>query len=116
MEPLTSFTVGPLGFWECERMPLGLTNIHATFQRLMEPCLGELHLTRCIFYVDDVIVFSQASEEQLPRLSAVFEKLRAPGLKLKPSRCDLLKAQINYLGHVVSNKASLLKLKRLKQS
>ena len=31
----TTFTVGPLGFWECERMPFGLTNAPATFQRLM---------------------------------------------------------------------------------
>ena len=38
-KPLTAFTVGPLGFFECERMPFGLTNAPATFQRLMESCL-----------------------------------------------------------------------------
>lgn len=35
-KPLTAFTVGPLGFYQCERMPFGLTNAPATFQRLME--------------------------------------------------------------------------------
>ena len=42
-KPLTAFTVGPLGFCEWERMPLGLTNAPATFQQLMEACLRELH-------------------------------------------------------------------------
>ena len=42
--PLTAFTVGPLGFYKCVRMPFGLTNAPATFQCLMESCLGEMHL------------------------------------------------------------------------
>ena len=54
-KPLTAFTVGPLGFFECEWMPFGLTNAPATFQRLMESCLGDLHLNWCIIYLDDII-------------------------------------------------------------
>ena len=100
-KPLTAFTMGPFGFWECERMPFGLTNAPATFQRLMESCLGELNLSWCIIYLDDIIVFSQTPEEHLVRLQAVFDKLKAAGLKLKPSQCELFKKQINYLGHVV---------------
>ena len=64
-KPLTAFTVGPLGFWECECMPFGLTNAPATFQRLMESCLGELHLNWCIIYLDDIIVFSRTPEEHI---------------------------------------------------
>ena len=101
-KPLTAFTVGPLGFWECECMPFGLTNAPATFQRLMESCLGELHLNWCIIYLDDIIVFSRTPEEHIHRLRAVFEKLKAAGLKLKPSKCDFFKKEIKYLGHVVS--------------
>ena len=44
-KPLTAFTVGPLGFYECERMPFGLTNAPAIFQHLMERCSAELHLS-----------------------------------------------------------------------
>ena len=101
-KPLTAFTVGPLGFWECEHMPFGLTNAPATFQRLMESCLGELHLNWCIIYLDDIIVFSRTPEEHIHRLRAVFEKLKAAGLKLKPSQCDFFEKEIKYLGHVVS--------------
>ena len=103
-KPLTAFTVGPLGFWECECMPFGLTNAPATFQRLMESCLGELHLNWCIIYLDDIIVFSRTPEEHIHRLRTVFEKLKAAGLKLKPSKCDFFKKEIKYLGHVVSEK------------
>ena len=99
---LTAFTVGPLGFWECECMPFGLTNAPATFQRLMESCLGELHLNWCIIYLDDIIVFSRTPEEHIHRRRAVFEKLKAVDLKLKPSKCDFFKKEIKYLGHVVS--------------
>ena len=94
--------MGPLGFWEYEHMPFGLTNAPATFQRLMESCLGELHLNWYIIYLDDIIVFSRTPAEHLHRLKAVISKLRAAGLKLKPTKCDLFKQQINYLGYVVS--------------
>ena len=67
----------------------------------MESCLGELNLSWCIIYLDDIIVFSQTPEEHLVRLQAVFDKLKAARLKLKPSKCELFKNQINYLGHVV---------------
>ena len=46
-EALTVFTVRPLGFYECERMPFGLTNVPATFQHLMQSCLGNLQLQYC---------------------------------------------------------------------
>ena len=49
-------------------------------------------------------MFNQTPEEHLVRLQAVFDKLKAAGLKLKPSKCELFRKQINYLGHVVGHK------------
>ena len=63
--PLTAFTVGPLGFYECVRMPFGLMNAPATFQCLMETCLGELHLNWCIIYLDGIIIFSKTPQKHL---------------------------------------------------
>ena len=103
-KPLTTFTVGPLGFYECEHMPFGLTKAPATFQHLMENCLGELHLSWCIIYLDDIIIFSDNPKEHLRRLTGVFAKLDKAGLKLKPNKCEFFKTKITYLGHIISSK------------
>ena len=73
-----------------------------TFQCLMESCLGDLHLTWCIIYLDDIIIFSKNPEDHITQLEGVFEKLALAGLKLKPSKCEFFKARLKYLGHVVS--------------
>ena len=102
-KPLTAFTVGLLGFYECKRMPFRLTNTPATFQRLMETCLGDLNLHWCIIYLDDIVMFKDLASH-LERLEAVFQKLEEAGLKLKPSKCELFWRQLAYLGHVISAK------------
>ena len=80
--PLTAFVIGPLGFYECEKMPLGLTNTPATFQRLMETCLGDFNLHWCIIYLNDIVIFSKHPTSHLERLEAVFQKLEKAGLKI----------------------------------
>ena len=86
IKALTTYTFRPLGFYECERMPFRLTNASATFQHLLQNCLGNLHLQYCIIYLDDIIVFSKTPEEHLARLQAIFKKLKKAKLKLKPSK------------------------------
>ena len=83
-------------------MPFGLSNAPVMFQHLMQSCLGNLHLQYCIVYHDNIIAFSRTSEEHLVRLRAVFEKLKKAELKLKPSKCEIFKQELTYLGHVVS--------------
>ena len=100
----TALTVGSMGMYEFPHMPYGLCNMPATFQRLMQNCLGELNLTYTLIYLDDVIVYSHTEEEHLTRLRAVFERFRESGLKLKPSKCNFFLTEINYLGHTVSAK------------
>ena len=100
----TTFTLGNLGFFECNRMPFGLCNVLATFQQLMQNCMGELNFIYCLIYLDDLIMFLQTAEEHLHRLQVVFNHLREYNLKLKPSKCSLFREEINYLAHKVSKK------------
>ena len=46
----TAFTVGILGFYECNWMTFGLTNAPVTFQRLREGCKGKLNLKECLIF------------------------------------------------------------------
>ena len=103
----TAFTLGSMGLYECESMPFGLCNAPPTFQRLMLNCLGELNLTYCLIYLDDVIIFSKTEEEHLEWMRVVF------GLKLKPSKCEVFKTEINYLAHHMSKRGVLPSKKNL---
>ena len=109
----TAFTLGSMGLYECESMPFGLCNAPPTFQRLMQNCLGKLNLTYCLIYLDDVIVFSKMPEEHLRRMRVVFDRLCEHGLKLKLSKCEVFKSEINYLAHHVSRKGVLSSKKNL---
>ena len=103
----TAFTLGSMGLYECESMPFGLCNTPPTLQRLMQNCLGKLNLTYCLIYLDDVIVFSDTPDEHLRRMWVVFDCLRKHGLKLKTSKSEVFKSEINYLAHHVSQKGVL---------
>ena len=63
-----------------------------TFQKLMESCLRDMHLDWCIIYLDDIIIFSQTSQEHIQILRGIFEKLSVAGLKLKPSKCEFFQS------------------------
>ena len=98
----TAFTAGPLGFYEYNRMPFGLTNSPATYQRMMEQCLSDLHLRICCIFIDDVIIFGRNYEEHLGNLRLVFDRIRQHNMKLAPDKCSFFKRKVKYVGHIVS--------------
>ena len=83
----TAFTMSNLRFYEFTCMPFGLCNAPMTFQDLMQNTLGELNLTYCVIYLDDVIIFGCMDEDHLEHLCIVFERFWEFNLKLKPSKC-----------------------------
>ena len=89
--------------YEFKRMPMGLKNAPATWQRFMNHIFANLSYKECLLYLDDVIVFSSDNiEEHLNRLRHVFEKMRESNLKFKPTKCHFLKKEVEYLGHIVT--------------
>ena len=101
----TASTMGKLVFSKCECMPFGLCNTPATFQRLLQNCLGEINLAYCLLYLHDMIVFTKMDEEHLQCLCIVFDCLREHNLRLKPTKCEFFKNEINYLSHHVSRES-----------
>lgn len=91
------------GSFRWKRMPMGLSGATATFQRTMDLILSGINFSTCLVYLDDVIIFSDSPELHIQRLREVFTRLRQANLKLKVSKCQLMKRRVEFLGHVVSH-------------
>ena len=100
-KPKTAF-ITRQGLYQFCTMPFGLCNAPATFERLMELTLTGLTWRCCLVYLDDIIVYGRTFEEALNNLRLVLTRLRRADLKLKPSKCDLFRAQVPFLGHIVT--------------
>lgn len=79
------------------------TKMAVTTSLLMGVVFGDLTFDILLIYLDDIIVFSKDFESHCQRLEIVFNQLRQHGLKLKPSKCFLLKPEIKFLGHLISS-------------
>lgn len=97
----TAFTT-PFGHYEFDRMPFGLKNASATFQRLMDLVLTGLQGEELFVYMDDIVIYAKSLEEHERKYNALIERLRRANLKLQPDKCEFLKSEVTYLGHVIS--------------
>ena len=93
-----------LGLFQWKRMPFRLCKATATFQRLMAQALTSVtrnygNLIMC--YVDDVVIATPTLEDHIKRLDEVFTCMKQAGLKCKPSKCEILRDSIKYLGRLV---------------
>jgi len=89
------------GAWQCVRLPFGLCNAPATFQRAMDMILAGVKWQICLVYLDDVVVFSRSPEEHLQHLYEVWTRLGKAGVTLKAAKWHFFQEEVEYLGHVI---------------
>ncbi|XP_050314887.1 uncharacterized protein LOC126749236 [Anthonomus grandis grandis] len=99
--PKTAFNVEH-GHYEYVRMPFGLKNAPATFQRAMDNVLRGLLGKICLVYMDDIIIFSTSLQEHLNNLKLVFERLLSFNMKIQLDKCEFLKKDVEFLGHIIT--------------
>ncbi|KAJ8353404.1 hypothetical protein SKAU_G00209710 [Synaphobranchus kaupii] len=102
-KPKTAFTIGH-GLWQFRVMPFGLCNAPATFERLMERVLAAVPRSRCVVYLDDLLVHASDFQQALANLTDVLAAIRQAGLRLNPKKCQLLRRETAFLGHIVSER------------
>ena len=99
----TAFST-PWGSYQYKRMPFGLTNGPASYSRLIQLALEGIPASVAMPYLDDIIVTSVDMTEHFKNLERILQVHRQAGLKLQPSKCQLFQQQVEYLGHLVSEK------------
>ena len=84
------------------RLPFGVSAAPAIFQRTMEAILRDLpHVS---IYLDNILVTGESEAKHLQNLSAVLERLKAAGVRLKQEKCSFMMSEVEYLGHRISAK------------
>ncbi|CAI7735718.1 unnamed protein product, partial [Closterium sp. NIES-54] len=87
------------GFYEYNKMPFGMRNASAVFQRAMDQELRGIPAPVC--YIDDVLVFSKSDMQHVEDLRRTLEAIAAAGLTCHPEKCKIARRTVAYLGFEV---------------
>ena len=87
------------GTFAYRRMPFGLINAGATFQRAMDIAFHRLIGRSVVVYLDDITIFSKRRGEHARK---IFERCQKYGISLNPKKCVFAVTEGKLLGHIVS--------------
>lgn len=90
------------GQYQMMRLPMELKISPSAFSRVMSVTLSGLTCDKAFVYMDDLIVYGRNLESHSKNLIDIFERLRKVNLKVNPQKCEFLKTELLYLGHVVT--------------
>ncbi|GFW44293.1 retrovirus-related Pol polyprotein from transposon 297 [Trichonephila clavipes] len=90
--------VCPFGTFRYKRMPFGLRNAPATFQRLMDQFRNGLPNVNILVYLDDIVVLSETFEQHIEDLRMVFDRLKKFKLCANREKCKFVCSRVKYLG------------------
>uniref|UniRef100_A0AB38Z2N6 RNA-directed DNA polymerase n=1 Tax=Panta errantivirus TaxID=3078412 RepID=A0AB38Z2N6_9VIRU len=108
----TAFSINN-GKYEFLRMPFGLKNAPAIFQRAIDDVLRN-HIGKiCYIYMDDVIVFGKSVDEHLENLETILKTLNSANLKIQLDKSEFLHKQIEFLGHIVTDEGIKPNIKKI---
>ncbi len=89
------------GTFQWKRVPFGLTNAPATFQRQLDILLSGYRWQTCLVYLDEVILFSRRFKEHVQKVCEILSVLKNDSLSLKLRKCHFFKESVDYLGHII---------------
>jgi ribonuclease HI len=97
----TAFST-PLGNYQFVRCPFGARNSCAVFQSEMNRIFRDGLYTRCVIYVDDILVFGSTRQEHDENLEWVLSRCKEYNVKLKLEKCYFAKREVDYLGFKIT--------------
>lgn len=98
----TAFST-PHGHFEFLKMPFGLSNGSAVFQRMIDMVIAPLKSMGFVAYLDDVTFGGKDIEEVMQKLEIFLEKLSEHGLTANLEKTHFLKTVVEFLGHEISD-------------
>ena len=90
------------GLYEWNVMPFGLANAPAYWSKLMDAVFGGMKYQCLVYFIDDILIFSNSYDEHLRDIARVFQRLRNANLRVKLSKCSFFTKEVKFLGWMVT--------------